>query len=112
MWLVERQRSGGVQRESTITSLRKVDWGSMRANYFVMYPIDHVDDVAVTYLAAYRAPDTPGFDNALVRAFPNITNVDLRSTVAQLQRDQIEDYALRKGMSVSEVERWLAPNLS
>ncbi len=31
--------------------------------------------------------------------------------VAQLQRDQIEDYAARKGMSVSEVERWLAPNL-
>ncbi|MBK0033992.1 methionine synthase [Erwinia sp. S43] len=31
--------------------------------------------------------------------------------VAQLQRDQIEDYAKRKGMSVSEVERWLAPNL-
>jgi len=31
--------------------------------------------------------------------------------VAQLQRDQIEDYARRKGMSVSEVERWLAPNL-
>ena len=31
--------------------------------------------------------------------------------VAQLQRDQIEDYAARKHMSVSEVERWLAPNL-
>lgn len=31
--------------------------------------------------------------------------------VAQLQRDQIEDYAVRKGMSVGEVERWLAPNL-
>ncbi|WP_336795793.1 methionine synthase [Erwinia aphidicola] len=31
--------------------------------------------------------------------------------VAQLQRDQIEDYAKRKGMPVSEVERWLAPNL-
>ena len=31
--------------------------------------------------------------------------------VAQLQRDQVEDYARRKGMSVSEVERWLAPNL-
>lgn len=31
--------------------------------------------------------------------------------VAQLQRDQIEDYAARKGMSVTEVERWLAPNL-
>ena len=31
--------------------------------------------------------------------------------VAQLQRDQIEDYARRKGMTVAEVERWLAPNL-
>ncbi|YCH30256.1 methionine synthase [Erwinia sp. D4-22] len=31
--------------------------------------------------------------------------------VAQLQRDQIEDYAARKGMTVSEVERWLAPHL-
>lgn len=31
--------------------------------------------------------------------------------VAQLQRDQVEDYAQRKGMSVSEVERWLASNL-
>ncbi|MBD8252547.1 methionine synthase [Pantoea agglomerans] len=31
--------------------------------------------------------------------------------VAQIQRDQVEDYAVRKGMSVTEVERWLAPNL-
>lgn len=31
--------------------------------------------------------------------------------VAQIQRDQVEDYAARKGMAVSEVERWLAPNL-
>ncbi|MCW6567733.1 methionine synthase [Yersinia ruckeri] len=31
--------------------------------------------------------------------------------VAQIQRDQVEDYAARKGMPVSEVERWLAPNL-
>lgn len=32
--------------------------------------------------------------------------------VAQLQKDQIEDYAQRKGMSVTELERWLAPNLA
>ncbi|RRZ89020.1 methionine synthase [Erwinia sp. 198] len=31
--------------------------------------------------------------------------------VAQLQRDQVEDYAQRKGMSIGEVERWLASNL-
>ena len=31
--------------------------------------------------------------------------------VAQIQRDQVEDYALRKGMKVTEVERWLASHL-
>ena len=32
--------------------------------------------------------------------------------VGSLQRDQIEDYARRKGMSTSEVEKWLANNLA
>jgi 5-methyltetrahydrofolate--homocysteine methyltransferase len=31
--------------------------------------------------------------------------------VGRIDRDQVEDYAQRKGMSVEEVERWLAPNL-
>ncbi|MBV9634281.1 MAG: methionine synthase, partial [Methylobacteriaceae bacterium] len=29
--------------------------------------------------------------------------------VAKVERDQVEDYAARKGMEVAEVERWLAP---
>ncbi|MCW8197893.1 FtsX-like permease family protein [Verminephrobacter aporrectodeae subsp. tuberculatae] len=77
---------GGVQNEARITSLRKVDWGSMRANFFVMYPVAALRDVPLTYLAAYRAPATPGFDNALVRQFPNVTNVDMSATIDQLQR--------------------------
>jgi 5-methyltetrahydrofolate--homocysteine methyltransferase len=32
--------------------------------------------------------------------------------LGKIGRDQVEDYALRKGMSVAEVERWLAPNLA
>jgi len=31
--------------------------------------------------------------------------------VGKIGRDQVADYAARKGMTVSEVERWLAPNL-
>ncbi len=31
--------------------------------------------------------------------------------VGRIDRDQVEDYAIRKGLSVEEVERWLAPNL-
>jgi 5-methyltetrahydrofolate--homocysteine methyltransferase len=32
-------------------------------------------------------------------------------SVDRITRDQVENYAARKGMSVVEIERWLAPNL-
>ena len=31
--------------------------------------------------------------------------------VGRIGRDQVEDYAARKGWSVAEAERWLSPNL-
>ena len=76
---------GGMQADSKITSLRKVDWSSMRANFFVIYPVQRLEDVPVTYMSAFRAPSRKGFDNDLVRAFPNITNVDMTSTITQVQ---------------------------
>ena len=73
--------------ERRITSLRKVDWGSLRVNFFVVYPVAEMADVPVTYISAFRAPPGNGqFDNALVREFPNITNVDMSQTIAQVQR--------------------------
>jgi 5-methyltetrahydrofolate--homocysteine methyltransferase len=33
-------------------------------------------------------------------------------TVGRIGRDQVADYAGRRGMSVAEVERWLRPNLA
>lgn len=32
--------------------------------------------------------------------------------VGRIQRDQVEDYAQRKGWTLAEAERWLAPNLA
>jgi 5-methyltetrahydrofolate--homocysteine methyltransferase len=32
--------------------------------------------------------------------------------VAKVERDQVEDYARRKGMTIAEIERWLAPILN
>lgn len=92
---------GGQVSEAKITSLRKVDWGSLHVNFFVMYPVAQLTDVPVSYISAFKAPDTAApvvgqpkpqsFDNTLVRAFPNITNVDMTSTLAQVQRvlDQV-----------------------
>jgi putative ABC transport system permease protein len=82
---------GGTQVTSKITSLRKVDWGSMRANFFVMYTVAQLPDVPATYMAAFKAPETKGFDNAMVRTFPNVTNVDMSLTINQIQKvlDQV-----------------------
>jgi putative ABC transport system permease protein len=76
----------GVKTTATISSLRKVDWGSMRANFFVIYPVANLPDVPRTFMSAFKAPPKPGFDNQLVAQFPNITQVDTASTVAQIQR--------------------------
>ena len=32
--------------------------------------------------------------------------------IGRINRDQVEDYARRKGMDIATVERWLAPNLA
>jgi len=93
---------GGQLSEAKITSLRKVDWSSMRVNFFVMYPVAQLPaDVPVSFISAFRAPEPAvtangqprpqSFDNTLVKAFPNITNVDMSSTLAQVQRvlDQV-----------------------
>ena len=86
---------GGTVAEGRITSLRKVDWSSMRVNFFVMFPVAAMPDVPLSYIAAYRAPEGPkggaAFDNALARDFPNITNIDVSASIAQIQRvlDQV-----------------------
>jgi len=82
---------GGVISEGRITSLRKVDWGSMRANFFVIYPVDNLPDVPLSYMAAFKTPDVPTFERNLLQQFPNVTSVDLRATLTQIQNvlDQV-----------------------
>ena len=79
----------GTATEGRITSLRKVDWGSMRVNFFVIFPTASIAGLPASYIAAFRAPAgreaSAAFDNALSRDFPNITNVDVTASIAQVQ---------------------------
>jgi putative ABC transport system permease protein len=81
----------GIAHEARVTSLRKVDWASMRVNFFVIFPLADMPGLPASYIAAFRAPERAGFDSALLRAFPNITNVDVSASIAQVQRvlDQV-----------------------
>jgi putative ABC transport system permease protein len=72
--------------QARITSVRKLDWASMRVNFFVVFAQGQMPDVPLSYISAFRAPPDPSFDNRLVRQFPNITQVDLTQTLAQVQR--------------------------
>jgi putative ABC transport system permease protein len=75
----------GTMKEGRITTLRKVDWGSMRVNFFVMFPQSHLTDLPLSYISAFRAPAAAGFDNRLSREFPNITNIDVSASIGQVQ---------------------------
>ena len=89
----------GQQKQGRVTSIRKVDWGSMRVNFYVLFPVSTLSGLPLTYISAFRAPEVAtggglggglggsagGFDNALSREFPNITNVDVSASIGQIQ---------------------------
>jgi putative ABC transport system permease protein len=83
----------GIPVEGRVTSLRKVDWGSMRVNFFVLFPQATMADVPISYISAFQAPQAAGFDNRLSRDFPNITNIDVSASIAQVQ--QVLDKVIR-----------------
>ena len=75
----------GLTVQGTVTSIRRVEWTSMRANFFVLFPRAQMPDVPMSYMTAYRSPDGPGLDRRLLAQFPNITQVDLSATLNQVQ---------------------------
>ncbi|MEX8508824.1 MAG: ABC transporter permease, partial [Leptothrix ochracea] len=88
---------GGQVIEARITSLRKLDWSSMRVNFFVMFPRRDLPELPATWIAAYRTPapaasagsagsaSGPSLDVRLLRAFPNLTSVDVSAQISQVQ---------------------------
>ncbi|MDQ9171817.1 FtsX-like permease family protein [Oxalobacteraceae bacterium R-40] len=72
--------------EAPITSLRKLEWGSMRVNFFVILNPTLMNDMPQTWITAFRLPETDTtLVNALMRDFPNLTIVDVGSMIKQVQ---------------------------
>jgi len=69
-----------------VTSLRKLDWDSMRVNFFVLTPPVTLRDYPASYITSFHLPESRAETvNALVRGFPNLTVVDVGAIVRQLQ---------------------------
>lgn len=72
--------------EAPITSLRKLEWGSMRVNFFVILSPKAVENTPQTWVTAFHLPDQKGrFINELTRDYPNLTVIDVGSVLRQVQ---------------------------
>ncbi|HCY61733.1 MAG TPA: ABC transporter permease [Oxalobacteraceae bacterium] len=77
---------GGQIVSAPITSLRKLEWGSMRVNFFVILNPSLMQEMPQTWITAFHLPaEHGGFVNELTRNFPNLTIVDVGSIIRQIQ---------------------------
>jgi len=71
--------------QGRVTSLRKVDWSSMRVNFFVLFEKAELAELPSTQIAAYRTPAGAKLDRELARQFPNLTVIDVSAQLNQVQ---------------------------
>ncbi len=76
----------GVEKTVTVSSLRKLDWDSMRVNFFVLTPPGVLDDAPASYITSFHLPaDRQVLSGQLVAAFPNLTVIDIDAVLGQIQ---------------------------
>ena len=76
----------GVEKPVEVTSLRKLDWDSMRVNFFVLTPPGVLEDAPASYITSFHlsAAQRPAAAR-LVEEFPNLTVIDIDAILAQIQ---------------------------
>jgi putative ABC transport system permease protein len=82
----------GQKVDATLTSLRKLDWGSMRVNFFVILNPKSMENMPQTWITAFHLPPSKAaFAHELTRDFPNLTVIDVGSVLRQVQNvvDQV-----------------------
>lgn len=76
----------GMEKNVTVTSLRKLDWDSMRVNFFVLTPPGVLDDAPASYITSFHLPaEKRAAAGQMVEAFPNLTVIDIDAILAQIQ---------------------------
>ena len=76
----------GEKVTAPITSLRKLDWGSMRVNFFVIMPPAQLGNMPQSWITSYyQKPNQESLDFQLSQAYPNITLVNVSASLQQIQ---------------------------
>lgn len=76
----------GQQVEAAVTSTRRVDWDTMRVNFFAILTPAALADMPQSWITSfYLPPEKASVLPALVREFPNLTVFDVGAILQQLQ---------------------------
>jgi putative ABC transport system permease protein len=76
----------GTPVEARVTSIREVQWSSMRVNFFVILDAPLLQDAPRTYITAFRLPAAgEAALAALSRQDPNITVIDLGQVLERVR---------------------------
>ncbi|XP_007481635.1 methionine synthase isoform X1 [Monodelphis domestica] len=101
-----------------VADLRRIRYGGIRPAPGYPSQPDHTEKLTMWRLGHIEETTgitlTESLAMAPASAVSGLYFANLKSkyfSVGKISRDQIEDYALRKNMSVDEVERWLGPIL-
>jgi putative ABC transport system permease protein len=72
--------------ETTMTSVRKLDWGSMRVNFYVIINPQAMAGMPQTFISAFHLqPSKTKVGDQLAQEFPNLTVVDTGQILQQIQ---------------------------
>ncbi|HVK56968.1 MAG TPA: FtsX-like permease family protein [Burkholderiales bacterium] len=76
----------GIPIAGKVSNLRKVDWDSFKVNFFVIASPGLLDQLPASYITSFYLPrNQESTVNELVRAFPNLTVIDVGVILDQVR---------------------------
>ncbi|KZY65051.1 MULTISPECIES: ABC transporter permease [unclassified Oleiphilus] len=76
----------GLEVVATVSSIRKVDWESMKPNFYVLFKDGALNDFPNTYIASFYLPeDQKTVINELSRSYPTVSVLELDLLIGKIQ---------------------------
>ncbi len=76
----------GMQIDAPVTSVRTLDWGTFKVNFFVLMPPAALEGFPATFITSFHLPpERRAALDGLIAAHPNVTAIDTTPILAQIQ---------------------------
>ncbi len=77
---------GSQPLEATVSSIRKLNWQSMRPNFWMVFPPAILQAYPATFITSFHLEaDNKSFLNSFIRQFPTITVVEMDVVIKQIR---------------------------